>query len=484
MNHFVPSQTPAEGLGVLLLFRLIDESVPDFFRPDLPIHVARAPGRLDVMGGFADYSGSLVLQLATAEAACAAVQRRTDDLLRVWSPCRDGSRTQRLSVRLGDLGLPDAPLPYDEARAFLTADPRDRWAAYLLGCLLVLAREQGLRPTHGFDLLVHSDVPEGKGVSSSAAVEVATMRALLALYGLACTGRELALLCQRVENDVVGAPCGVMDQMTAACGEADELLALRCQPCELEPGIAVPPELEFVGLDSGVRHAVAGSDYGSVRAGTFVGARLLAELRGLPVRAEGALRFADDPAWRGYLANCPAAEFRSRYAALLPVQMHGAEFLQRYGGHADALSPIDPARTYPVRAPTAHPIEENDRAERFRSLLAQPFTKATGGELGELLYAAHASYSACGLGNDVTDFLVEQVRARQAAAGLVYGGKITGGGSGGTVVMLGERGKVWYEALRIKKALLQQTGHSGHIFRWSSPGAMSFGNLLLSPAHG
>ena len=67
-------------------------------------------------------------------------------------------------------------------------------------------------------------------------------------------------------------------------------------------------------------------------------------------------------------------------------------------------------------------------------------------------------------------------------AGLVFGGKITGGGSGGTVVMLGERGKVWYEALRIKKALLEHTGHSAHIFRWSSPGAVVFGGIELRPS--
>lgn len=484
MNHFVPSANPAEGLGVLMLFRRIEESVPDFFRPDRPIHIARAPGRLDVMGGFADYSGSLVLQLPIAEAACAAIQLRDDDFVRLWSPCRDGSRTQRLTVRLPDLGLPDAPLPYDEARAFLGADPRDRWAGYLLGCLLVLARERGLRPVHGFDLLLQSDVPEGKGVSSSAAVEVATMQALAVAFGVPLAGRELALLCQKVENEVVGAPCGVMDQMTAACGQADSLLALRCQPCELEGQLPVPAELEFVGLDSGVRHAVSGSDYGAVRAGAFVGARLLAGLRGLSVQQRGGLAVADDPEWRGYLANCDAATFRARYAPQLPAAIGGAEFLQRYGGHADPHTRIDPARRYAVLAPTAHPIEENARVERFRSLLGQPVTAAAGDELGELMYASHASYSACGLGNEVTDFLVEQVRARRALGGAVFGAKITGGGSGGTVALLGERGKVWYEALRIKKALLQHTGHSAHVFRWSSPGALAFGSITLHPAHG
>lgn len=484
VNHFVPSTTPAEGLGVLLLFRLIDQATPDFFDPARPIQVTRAPGRLDVMGGFADYSGSLVLQLPTAEAACAAIQARSDDQLRLWSPCRDGSRTQRLSTRLADLGLPDQPIDYQEAHAFLCGDPRDRWAGYLLGCLLVLARERGLRPTQGFDLLVHSDVPEGKGVASSAAVAVAAMRALGARYGLDLPDRELALLCQRVENAIVGAPCGVMDPMVAAAGQADQLLALRCQPCEVEGSLPVPTELEFVGLDSGVRHAITGSDYGSVRVGAFLGQRLLAALRGLPVRQHEGRHHADDPVWRGYLANCPIAEFDREFAARLPVTMRGQEFLQQFGGHADPHTRIEPEREYPVRAPTRHPMAENQRVERFRALLQTEPTESVRQELGALMYEAHAGYSACGLGHEVTDFLVEQAKLRAAAGAPLYGAKVTGGGSGGTVVLFGARGKVWYEALRLKKALQQHTGHSGHVFRWSSPGAFAFGHVELRPAHG
>jgi L-arabinokinase len=76
-------------------------------------------------------------------------------------------------------------------------------------------------------------VPEGKGVSSSAALEVATMSAVAAAFDIEIGPREIALLCQRVENLVVGAPCGVMDQMTSACGEANQLLSLVCQPAEL-----------------------------------------------------------------------------------------------------------------------------------------------------------------------------------------------------------------------------------------------------------
>lgn len=481
MNHFVPSTEPDEGTGVLFLFHLIDRSVPSFFAPDRPIVVGRAPGRIDVMGGIADYSGSLVLQLPTAEAACVAVQGRDDDQLHVWSPVRDDSRSQLVSMRLEDLGLTTAPIEYHKARALFLAEPRDRWAAYVLGCLLVLARERGLRPPRGFALLLRSDVPEGKGVSSSAAIEVAAMTALARHYGVQLDGRELALLCQRVENEVVGAPCGVMDQMTAACGEAGELLALRCQPCELEGSLSLPDDLEVVGIDSGVRHAVTGNSYATVRTAAAMGGRILAELRGLAVQQRGALVVADADPWRGYLANCDRAEFERQFATALPESLGGAEFAQRYRGTADPFASVAADQSYPVRAATAHPIAENARVRRFAELLRVVPDAAARRELGELMFASHQSYSACGLGHPATDFLVDEVRQRRDRGAPIFGARVTGGGSGGTVAILGERGKVWHEALRIKKAYLQHSGHSADVFRWSSPGAIAFGTLLLTP---
>ena len=170
VQHFTPSHDPAEGLGVLMLFRLIEEALPAFFRTDRAIQIARAPGRLDVLGGI---GGAMSLSMSTAEAACAAIQGRDDELVRLWSPCRDGSRTQLLSVRLADLVPPEGPVDYEDARALLVPDPRDRWAAYILGGLLVLSREHGLLPQRGAELLMNSDVPSGCGVGASAAVTVA-----------------------------------------------------------------------------------------------------------------------------------------------------------------------------------------------------------------------------------------------------------------------------------------------------------------------
>ncbi|HEX6812490.1 MAG TPA: GHMP kinase [Planctomycetota bacterium] len=462
VKYFEASKAPAEGLGVLALFQLIEEAVPAFFRADRQICINRAPGRLDVMGGFADTSGSLVLQLPTAEAACAAAQLRDDDLMRLWSPCGDGSRTQLLSMRLSDLGLPGHAIDLSEARALFGADARDRWAGYLLGGVLVLARERGLQPHQGFDLLVHSDVPEGIGVGSSSAVAVAAMCALADAYGLALSGRELALSCQLVETAVVGRPAGAKDPMTAACAQPDQLLALRCQPCELEGSIAVPEALEIVGLDSGAISVLA-NDQGFVRVGAGLGARMV----------------SGDPAWSGHLADFPLGTFRARWQSALPETITGAQFLAQHGAHADPSLHVDPLRTYAVRAPTLHAIEESARVDQFAQLLQQEPTAERRVQLGELMRASHEAQVACGLGNPTMDFLVAQARERMAASGHIVGAK--GTGNGGTLVLLGERGKVWYEALRIKKALLQQTGYSGHIFRWSSPGALTYGSIALTP---
>jgi L-arabinokinase len=106
----------------------------------------------------------------------------------------------------------------------------------------------------------------------------------LRAYEIDIVPRELALLCQKVENHIVGAACGVMDQISTHCGKEGKLTALVCQPAEIRGWIEIPDEIEFWGIDSGVRHAVSGSDYSSVRIGAFMGYRIIAELEGLQVR--------------------------------------------------------------------------------------------------------------------------------------------------------------------------------------------------------
>ena len=92
-----------------------------------------------------------------------------------------------------------------------------------------------------------------------------------AALGCSVDGTEAARLCQVAENRVVGAPCGIMDQMVSAVGRRDRLLALLCQPAEVVDYVKIPKGLAFFGIDSGIRHAVSGSDYTSVRVGGFHG---------------------------------------------------------------------------------------------------------------------------------------------------------------------------------------------------------------------
>jgi L-arabinokinase len=312
-----------------------------------------------------------------------------------------------------------------------------------------LKQEKGAVFPDGARIEIDSDIPVGKGVASSAALEVATMTAVAEAYALELEPREVALLSQKVENAVVGAPCGVMDQMTAVFGENDRLLALLCQPAEIEGNLPIPEELAFFGIDSGVAHEVSGVDYGAVRVGTFMGYRMLQAWAGT--------------AWGGYLANLPPSELEGSYLARLPEAIRGRDFLDRFGATGDEATVVDPDRSYPVRRPTAHPVHEHFRTRAFARLLG---TRGSGPLLGELMYQSHASYSACGLGSRGTDRLVELARAFGPSRGI-HGAKITGGGSGGTVAFLAAR-DAEASVREIARRYGEETGFEPYLFIGSS----------------
>ncbi len=450
-------------------------SAADLFTWNNEMAISRAPGRLDVMGGIADYSGSLVLQLPIREATFVALERADDRTIRIFSPGGDQHRNEFFEMKLDQFLNAGKPIGYDEAREFFRREPSRHWAAYAAGVFLVLMRERLVSFPGGARMMISSKVPEGKGVSSSAAIEVAAMKAVAEAFKLTLDPRDLAILCQKVENLVVGAPCGVMDQMTSACGHAGQLMALLCQPAELQEPVKIPDEIAFWGLDSGVRHSVSGADYGSVRIGAFMGYRMIAELAGFKATpiGEGLVRI-DDPRWKGYLANVTTAEFESTFKDQLPTTMSGEEFLRCYSGTTDPVTRIDRKKTYAVRVPTAHPIYEHERVRKFAELLKTPgpVDHDRLSQLGKLMVQSHQSYSACGLGSEGTDRLVRLVERAGPEKGL-FGAKITGGGSGGTVAVLGRKGSdaaIDHVAELYKK----QTGHTPYIFSGSSEGARSW----------
>ena len=456
----------AQGLSDVSRFL---ETLSAFFDRRAELTITRAPGRLDVMGGIADYSGSLVLELPIAEATLVALQKVEAPRISIVSLVDNETRALRFEMPLAEFERDGAPIEYDEARAYFACDETNAWAAYVAGVFLVLARERETRFSNGARLLISSRVPEGKGVSSSAALEVATMSAVAAAFEIEIEPREIALLSQRLENLVVGAPCGVMDQMTSACGEAHQLLSLVCQPAELLGSIRLPEDLAVWGLDSGTRHSIGGGDYGSVRTGAFMGYKIIAEVDGSNA----------DQRWRGYLSNVEPREFEEKFARHLPERMQGAEFLERYGGTSDTMTTVERDRTYAIRAPTMHPIYENSRVRKFAELLQRGDNLSQDEKitLGKLMFESHASYSACGLGSASTDLLVELVKATGVERGL-FGAKITGGGSGGTVAVLGDHDAVG-AVQRVAERYAALMGYEPYIFSGSSPGSAAFGHLIV-----
>ena len=233
-----------------------------FFRSEDPIAVARAPGRLDVLGGIADYSGSLVLELPLAAAALAAAQ--LDD---------DGSVVAVSGDRRTVLDADDlTSTALDGLAARFTGT--SAWAAYVLGPIALFLREENVS-VGGLRILVSSDVPEAKGVGSSAAIGVAALQAVAACLGRAPEPRRLALLSQRAEQLLASAPCGSMDQMTAAYGERDHLLLLLCRPAEIVARFRCPTRSPSGASTRACHHAVAGTAYRRARCAAFMGKALL-----------------------------------------------------------------------------------------------------------------------------------------------------------------------------------------------------------------
>ena len=439
--------------------RFIDHVRP-LFGPD-EVLLSRAPGRIDLMGGIADYSGSLVLQWPIAAATHVALQLQQTAMIQIRSLSPGAEYEDRFfEMPLAHLS---AVTDYSSARALFETNSVQHWAAYVAGAFFVLLRERRCVFEQGAQIVIASNVPEGKGVSSSAALEVAAMTAIAAAYHIEISPEETAFLSQKVENLVAGAPCGVMDQMTAACGQRNRLLSLLCQPGELQGTISLPAELTIWGLDSGVRHSITAAAYGVVRTAAFMGQRIISELGDLPKDV--------------YLANITPAQFAEEFAMILPERMSGEDFLCRYDGLSDSVTSVNSDSTYPVLAATKHPIYEHARVKLFADVLQNWTDPRQGNTLGKLMYESHESYSACGLGSSGTDELVRLVQEVGPDGGL-YGAKITGGGSGGTVAVLGERSAAPVID-EIAKRYADRIGYQPLVITGSSDGAARFGTLRI-----
>jgi galactokinase len=214
---------------------------------------SRAPGRVDLMGSHTDYNLGYVLTQAIDRDTWIAARPQHDGHVRIES----------LNVA-GRGVFPLDRIEYDEAVP---------WTNYVRGVASVLQQEG--YPLEGFDGLIHSTIPFGSGLSSSAALEVATAVMFCLRGDLTLDPVRMALLCQRAENEFVGMNCGILDQYSSTMGEAGSALLLDCRDLTSEAR-PVAPGIQVVICDTRAPRALTGSEYAERRAQCEEGARILA----------------------------------------------------------------------------------------------------------------------------------------------------------------------------------------------------------------
>ncbi len=450
----------------------------DLFSTEEKIISATAPGRMDVMGGIADYSGSLLLQMPIKQTTTVSIQKRNDGVFNFHTQITI-KKTVEFTISISEL----VNRSLEEAGKIIKTKPGGDWAVYVIGCFLVLQKERKIELT-GANVFIESNVPWGKGVSSSAALEVATMNALNQFYKLSLGKEELAVLAQMAENLVAGAPCGLMDQLSSHLGQKNKLLPLICQPHQVDKAISIPRGINFSGIDSGVRHAVSGASYSDVRAAAFMSYTMIALNEGASGEELDNARTSGDWSklpFKGFLANIPVSVFGEKYLSILPKEISGKDFLAQYKLSIDTVTNIDENKIYRPAVCGSHPVYENARVNEFKILLKsfkkQDDKQASLIQMGNLMMQSHESYSAVGLGNEYTDRIVEMIRDAGPARG-VFGARVSGGGNGGTVCILsyGKEGKntvkeIYRKYKQIRKQKL-------FFFSGSSHGAYSLNQYI------
>ena len=431
-----------------------------------------APARLDVMGGIADYCGANVFELTLEQGTVAGCQARSDRQLRALSIGSRGSLLPGVRISLDDFYTDGNLKSYATIRQFFAQNPHTAWGAYVLGGFYVLLKEKKIdQLPHGAAVIIKSEVPMGAGISSSAALEVAALTGINHLYGLNLDALEIARLAQIVENQVVGVPCGIMDQITVAAGEDGKVLSILCQPGEVLETVSLPPNTQFIGINSKVRRSTASSAYIDARTAAFMGLTILKKELGLAELRDN------------YLCRLSVSDFRQNCWKLLPKRMKGADFLDRYGETVDTVTQIELYKTYPIRSRVEHPIYEHARVQQFIQHIKDANTDPKNlrkhlMKAGKLMYASNWSYHCrAGLGSPQVQQIVRSSRKIGMQNGF-YGAKITGGGGGGTVAVLCH-GDISNALIQVTSAYKLAWAINAEIFTGSSPGAFEFGHAII-----
>jgi galactokinase len=360
----------------------------------MPPRMFIAPGRVNLIGEHLDYNDGFVLPCAIEFSTRAAVAPRTDQKVVL----RSAEFTEHFEFDLTN--LPQKPL--------------GKWSDYVLGVAKML-RQAGHLPI-GANLLVHGEVPIGAGLSSSAAIEVATTLALLSVSGANLSLPEIAKLCQRAENEFVGARVGIMDQFVSCLGKAGHALLLDCRSLQFEL-VPVPEQVKLVICNTMVKHELSGGEYNRRREECEEGVRILSN-------------------------SFPGIK------ALRDVTP------QQLASSAKAMPPV-------IHKRCLHVVEEIQRVLQAVECLRS----GNLDKMGQLMSESHRSLRdlyevSCG----ELDAMVE------AAAALpgYYGGRMTGGGFGGCTINLvaSEYSEKFRES--IAERYRERTGISPEIYVCSS----------------
>ena len=326
-----------------------------------PAGVWSAPGRVNLIGEHTDYNEGFVFPFAINRRTYAAVAPRQDNMICVAS----SFSKETFQIAISDIHQ----------------DEKNGWAAYPFGVAYAVAKLSGKSQTQGFDIFIDSDVPVGAGLSSSAAIECAVGLALNELWNAGLDKKALAKAGQLGENEIVGAPTGIMDQTASLFGELDHAVFLDCRSLEakaIELGFA-DAGLELLIIDTKVAHRLVDGGYAARRAACEAGAKALG-----------------------------VASLRD----LSPADLSRAEEI------------LDPVTLRRVR----HVITENARVEETVATLKAKGPRA----IGELLYASHESMrDDFEISIDELDTAVETALRHGA-----IGARMTGGGFGGAAIAL------------------------------------------------
>jgi galactokinase len=343
-----------------------------------------APGRVNLIGEHTDYAEGFVMPAAIDFATLAAISPRDDGQVVFYAE------------------------NFVEERSFaanaLPTQPTGHWSDYPLGVLAILAGEGYAIPA--FSLSLWGDVPLGSGLSSSASVEVATAIAVTSLMGVSIPGPKLARLCQRAENEFVGANCGIMDQFISVNGAKDHALLLDCRDLSFRLA-PIPEDVALVIANTMVKHSVAGAGYTTRRAEVEEACAILARHR-------------------------PEIKFL-RDATVADLAAWGDE--------------IPPNSLKRAR----HVITENQRTVDA----ADALMRGDMPTLGKLMHEAHVSYSQDFEGSCVeADTMVDLA---QDLPGLI-GARLTGGGFGGCTINLVQKEHAEQFAKTLEQRYEQATG--------------------------